>query len=180
MPGALIIGAGLALRLLSSRAPYGRAGIHFEPSPTRVYGVVEVAVEGLLDGALAQLLADPYVDVSVGPPGGAFLPVADLATFEEIAVYIAEALAGIDAEIETAISEEIETAISEMEKRHQIETSRDGGPHGDEEAPAAGSAAALAETPPPETPAPVDVAAFAAAARSPRGATIRVADKPKK
>jgi hypothetical protein len=93
MPGAPKLGAGLALRLLSSRAPYGRAGVRFEPSPSRVYGVVEIGVDDLLDGAIAELLADPYVDVSVGPPGGAFVPVADLATFEEIAADMAEALA---------------------------------------------------------------------------------------
>jgi hypothetical protein len=150
-----IIGAGLALRLISSRAPYGRAGVRFEPSPTRVYGVVEIGVEDLLDGAIAELLADPYVDVSVGPPGGAFLPVADLATFEEVAADMAEALA--------------ELVTAPVVERIEIEQSRGGGPEGDEEAhvPAATSVP------------PVDVAAFAAAAKTLAGAKIKVGGKSK-
>jgi hypothetical protein len=154
MPGALRLGAGLALRLLSSRAPYGRAGVRFEPSPDRVYGVVEIGVDDLLDGAIGELLADPYVDVSIGPPGGAFLPVANAAMFEEIAADMADALA--------------ELVTVPVVERIEIERSRDGGPQGDEEAhaPAAFDAGAepaeAVDTPPPETLAPVTDAAPAA------------------
>ena len=166
MPGLVKPGAGLALRLLSSRAPYGRAGVRFEPSPDRVYGVVEIGVDDLLDGAIAELLADPYVDVSIGPPGGAFLPVADLATFEEIAADMAAALGEMAGNLPSVVIDQVVDAAA---GRIEIEQSRDGGPQGDEEAPksANGEAPAVTEKvatetqqeqppapPPPETPAP--------------------------
>lgn len=154
MPGVVKIGSGLALRLISSRAPYGRAGVRFEASPDRVYGVVEIGVDDLLDGAIEQLLADPYVDVSIGLPSGAFLPIADLTAFEGVAADMAEAVAELAADtgFRFSVGYPIDdpVAVSDAD-RIAIEQSRDGGPLGDETAPAT-------EPPPAEAPATKAVA----------------------
>jgi hypothetical protein len=180
MPGAVKLGAGLALRLVCSRAPYGRAGVRFEPSPDRVYGVVEIGVDDLLDGAITELLADPYVDVSIGPPGSTWrVPVVGLADFESVAQLMKEQVADLLSEralLDKLLADidvaQLDTLLADIPEadawRRRLGQSRDGGQQGDEEAPNSAGVEAGAEpadavdTPPPETPAPVTDAAPAA------------------
>jgi len=54
---------GLTLLLLSSRVPYRRAKVSFEPNGAQSFGVAHVVADELEDGALEQLLADPHIIV---------------------------------------------------------------------------------------------------------------------
>lgn len=92
--GILLAAAGLSFRLVSTRLPYRRAGLQFEPGPERGLGQLVVDAGSLRDDAIDQLLADAAIDVSIGPADGPFTPVDSL---DEL-IAIADAQAAADAE----------------------------------------------------------------------------------
>lgn len=155
-------GFGLAvtnlwLRLVSSRAPYQRAGLSFAPGPERSYGLVLVEIVTLGMAAIAQLLADPHVDVSAGRIGMGFYPVGDEGDLEMVAGGF-EALDELMSDDGGGASGAVGT-MEALRLAHEREAAAASGPMGDEER--------------------AEVASFLAAARSPRGATIKVGGKPK-
>lgn len=80
----------MTLRIVSSRAPYRRAGVNFEPTGHKTIVATEVALGDLDAARLDALLADPHLDVTAGNglmfgPVGSVEELADLAAMLHLA-----------------------------------------------------------------------------------------------
>ena len=56
----------LSLRLVSSRAPYRRAGVNFDPTGSRSFGVTIIPFDSVTVEKLDELFRDPHIDVMLG------------------------------------------------------------------------------------------------------------------
>ena len=74
----------MILRIVSSRTPYRRAGVNFEPTGHKSFAVTLVSLDDLDEARLAQLLLDPHLDVAAGT-GNAFIPVGAVDEVAELA-----------------------------------------------------------------------------------------------
>lgn len=151
---AAFAAAGLALSLVSSRAPYRRAGLQFWPVPGQSYGTLVVGMADLRDGAVEQLLEDPNIDVSIGKADAAFKTIADMGELEQLFEEIGAMLV-IEGDGGAAAADQVRN---------------------DDKPPAD-----AVDGKPPAEPAPAgaDVAKVIADAKTPAGAVIKVGGKPK-
>lgn len=151
------------LRIVSSRAPYRRAGIGFDPTGNKTFAVAIVALADLPDwrATLKALLEDPHLDVMAGQ--SIFWPV----TCEKDVADLLEAVA----EYEAARPERRDTlAILAEAAALDAERQRDAAAPGGDDEDGAGTAPAEAEqdttAAAPTEPAP---AADGPPPRQPRG-----------
>lgn len=196
---AAFAAAGLALSLVSSRAPYRRAGLQFWPAPGQNYGVVVVAIAELRDGAVEQLLEDPNIDVSIGKTDTAFRPIASMDELETLFDEIGSMLlleqdrqqntstaAGAGAQAPAPEASDTEGNLQGGSGEAAAGSSATDAPEvartpGQGESPGEQQPAADQAAPPVVAPAPdaEEVKRLAAAAKTPAGATVKVGGKPK-
>jgi hypothetical protein len=110
------------LLLLSSRVPYRRAKVSFEPNGAQSLGQAAVPLSEIEPGGLEQLLADPHIIVFASFDGHGFWKVE---TPEDV---VAEELAPQPARDTQAVLAEHARLEAERER------AKTGGPEGDEAA----------------------------------------------
>lgn len=81
--------AGVTLRIVSSRVPYRRAGVNFEPTGHKMLAVTLIDLGELDEARLGQLLSDPHLDVTAGN-GLFFGPVGSVDEALDLAAMLEE------------------------------------------------------------------------------------------